>query len=123
MDAATDPDNISIKQNILTSIANKKADVELLERELSSLKSNIDTDKERFLRFALGFAQNMGSEFMKIAPEHRLRCKQILFPAGFYLDENNKVYTPEISPIYGLATTKKSAEALDYSHLVRVRRL
>lgn len=60
---------------------------------------------------------------MNIAPEHRLRCKKLLFPADFYLDENNKVYTPEISPIYGLATKKKDAEASIDSHLVRVKRL
>ena len=123
VEAVTDPDNASIKQDILDAIARKKDEVVQLDTELSSLKTNIDTDKERFLRFALGFAQNMGRDFMHIAPEHRLRCKQILFPAGFYLDENNKVYTPEISPIYGLAAKKKDAEASIDSHLVRVQGL
>ncbi|HWZ65256.1 MAG TPA: hypothetical protein VNX65_00490 [Patescibacteria group bacterium] len=120
VEAATDPSNIEIKQNILDSIAKKKDEIGNLEDELSKLKSTADTDKERFMRFALNFVNNMGSEFLTIAPEHRLRCKQLLFPAGFYLDADNRVYTPEISPIYGLATKKKDAEASINSHLVRV---
>lgn len=101
----------------------KKDEITDLEEYLRKLKNNSDEDKERFLNFALHYAKNMGSKFLELSPEHILRCKQILFPAGFYLDENNKVYTPEISPLYGLATKKKSAEALDNSHLVRVRGL
>lgn len=123
VEAATDPSNVDIKQNILDLITKKKSEVADLEDELAKTKHTADSDKERFMRFALNFVQNMGSEFLKIPPEHRLRCKQLLFPAGFYLDANDKVYTPQISPIYGLATTKKSAEALDYSLLVRVRGL
>jgi hypothetical protein len=123
VEAATDPSNLEIKQNILDSIAKKKDDIAELEDELSKIKHTADVDKERFMRFALSFVDNIGSEFLTIAPEHRLRCKQLLFPAGFYLDADNRVYTPEISPIYGLATTKKSPEGLDYSHLVRVRGL
>jgi hypothetical protein len=123
VEAATDPSNLDIKQNILDLITKKKTEVADLEDELAKTKHTADTDKERFMRFALNFVQNMGSEFLKIPPEHRLRCKQLLFPAGFYLDANDKVYTPEISPIYGLATTKKSPEGLDYSHLVRSYRI
>ncbi len=120
VEAATDPSNLAIKQNILDSIAKKKGEIDDLEGELSKLQSTADTDKERFLRFALNFVSNMGSEFLSIAPEHRLRCKQLLFPAGFYLDADNRVYTPEISPIYGLAGNKK-AQTLDVqAHLVRV---
>jgi hypothetical protein len=61
----------------------------------------------------------MGTSFLKIEKEDRLRCKQIVFPAGFYLSESNKVYTPEISPLYRLATNKKDAEASDLARLVQ----
>jgi hypothetical protein len=39
-----------------------------------------------------------------------MRCKQIVFPAGFYLDADNKVYTPEISHLIRLAAKKKDTE-------------
>jgi hypothetical protein len=94
-----------------------------LRGELSKLAGSAETDKERFLGFAFSFIDNMGSRFLEISPQNRDRCKLLLFPAGFYLDANNIVYTPEISPLYGLETKKKSTEVLENSHLVRVRGL
>lgn len=123
VEAVTEPANASIRQEILVSIGKKKEEVANLSDELDSLQSNADSDKEEFLKFAIEFVSNMGSKFLELSPENRLRCKQLLFPAGFSLDANNKVYTPEISTIYRLATKKKSAATLDNSHLVRVRRL
>ena len=50
-------------------------------------------------------------------------CKQILFPAGFCVSSDKKVYTPEISPIYRLARNKKDLPSAEKSLLVRVKRL
>ncbi len=47
-----------------------------------------------------------------------MRCKNIVFPAGFYIDAHNKVYTPEISVFYRLAAKKKDAEASEISQMV-----
>lgn len=123
VEAATDPSNAAIKENIIASIEKKKCNIAKLEEEVSKIKNGVDNDKDRFLRFALNFAENTGSRFLEVSAENRQRCKLILFPAGFYLDEKNKVYTPEISLLYGLMTTKKGAEAPNNSHLVRVKRL
>ena len=84
---------------------------------------SVDSDKERFLRYAFNFANNMGSQFLSISQENRLRCKQVIFPDGFYLDENNNVYTPEISPLISLQTNKKDAVASNKAHMVRVQGL
>jgi DNA invertase Pin-like site-specific DNA recombinase len=121
--AAIEPDNSLIKQEIFSNIAKSKSEIQVLEDELSKLTQKSDTDKEQFLRFAFDFANNMGSQFLQISKENRLRCKQIIFPAGFYLDANNKVYTPEISPLITLQTKKKDTEVSEISHLVRVKRL
>lgn len=123
VEAATDPSNAAIKENIIALVEKKRGNIAKLEEEASKIKNGVDNDRDRFLRFALNFAGNTGGRFLEISAENRQRCKLILFPAGFYLDEKNKVYTPEISLIYGLATTKKGAEAPNNSHLVRVRRL
>ena len=121
--AAIDPSNISIKQDILSSIENRKRTITELEDELSRLSESADSDRESFLNFAFDFIDNMSSRFLKISTENRLKCKQIVFPAGFYLDANNKVYTPDISPIYRLATIKKDLPKLEKSLLVRVQGL
>ena len=125
VDAIADPTNATIKDNLLASIASKKEEISDLQDQLDQLKSLADSDKDRFLNFAFDFIDNIGSHFfdLNVSQEHRVRCKLILFPAGFYLDAENKVYTPQVSPIYGLATNKKGAEAPSISHLVRVKGL
>ena len=46
-----------------------------------------------------------------------------MFPAGFYMSADKKVYTPEISHLITLAATKKDAEASELALMVRVRGL
>ncbi len=117
--AAIDPSNAVIRQEILANITKRKQEVVELEDQLSKLKYKSDNDRERFLKFAFIFVENMGSRFLEISPQNRLRCKQIVFPAGFYLDTNNKVYTPEISYLIRLAANKKDTEVSINSHLVQ----
>lgn len=123
VEAVTDPSNASIKDDILASIEKKKSDITKLEKRLEELKSDAEEDWEEFLRYAYGFVDNMGRKFLETSKENRLRCKQIVFPAGFYVDANKKVYTPEISPLITLAAKKKSTEVLKNSQMVRVRGL
>lgn len=125
VEAATDPSNASIKDEIMQSISKKKAEVIKLEDELEEIANYADTDRDRFLRFAFNFIENVGSKFLdpNLSYENRSRCKLILFPAGFCLNMENKVYTPQISPIYGLVSNKKDLPNLEKSLLVRVRRL
>lgn len=121
--AAIEPSNVAIKDEIMAIIAKNKDEIIKLEVELSLLQEKADSDKEQFLRFAYNFVDNMGSRFLEISHENRLRCKQIVFPAGFYLNASNKVYTPEISPLITLQVKKRDTEVSNKSHLVRVRRL
>ncbi len=123
VEAATDPSNAYIKSDILAAISKKKSEVAELEDQLSKAGSKADNDKERFLRFAFKFVDEMGGRFLEISPENRLRCKQIVFPAGFYLDAENRVYTPEISELIRLAGNKKDLPITEKSHLVRVQGL
>lgn len=120
VESALDPANMSIKDEILAAIQRKKDEISNLNEQLYELQQNADNDKQRFLSFAYDFIENMGRNFLDISPENRLRCKQLVFPGGFYLDKNNKVYTPEISPLITLATIKKDAEASEFTQLVRV---
>lgn len=125
VEAIADPANATIKDNLLASIASKKEEISDLQNQLDQLKGLADSDKDRFLSFAFDFIDNVGGHFfdLNVSQEHRVRCKLIMFPAGFYLSAENKVYTPQISPIYGVMAKKKSTEVLKDSHLVRVRGL
>ena len=121
--AAIDPSNASIKDEILASVSDNKALMSKLEDELSNLASRKEGDWESFLNFAIEFVNDMAAHFLTLSQESRLKCKQIIFPSGFRLDVDKKVYTPEISPLYRLLTNKKDAEAPQKSLMVRVRRL
>lgn len=123
VEAITDPANAVIKGDILAAISSKKAEISDLESQLDEVSKYAATDKERFMKFALNFIENLSTNFFDISQENRLRCKQLIFPGGFYINAQNKVYTPEISPLYTLQTKKKDAKASDNSHLVRVKRL
>lgn len=125
VEAATDPSNASIKDDILALIENKKAKLVKLEVDLDKRRNSLESDEQEFLTFALSFVSDIGSHILdeSISKDNRLRCKQLLFPEGIMIDKKNKVYTPEISPLYRLATKKKDAEASISSHLVRVRGL
>jgi DNA invertase Pin-like site-specific DNA recombinase len=118
VDAVTNPDYASVKAEIMSSLSKLKDNVSNLERQLDELTAQEQNDHEQFLRFAFDFINKLGSNFLDISYENRLRCKQILFPAGFRLAENGKVYTPEISPIYRLATTKKDLPETEKSFMV-----
>jgi DNA invertase Pin-like site-specific DNA recombinase len=123
--AAIEPSNAPIKAEIMNAIANEKQEVEQLKENLSKLRQNADGDQERFIEFALGFARSMGSRFLdpSLSQENRLKCKQIIFPGGFWINDNKKVYTPQISPLIRLASNKKDLPEIEKSSLVRVRRL
>ncbi len=121
--AAIDPSNVSIKPEIIAKIETMKVQLDDMAQELLSLTKKLDTDKELFITFALTYMSNMGENFLSISQENRDKCKQIIFPSGFYIDDNKNVYTPEISTLIRLATKKKDTEVSEKSHLVRVQGL
>lgn len=126
VEAVTDPKLASVRDDILDGIERKKEEVLELEKELSRIEASEEDDRNEFLKFAFQFIEDTGNNFLDpilVSHENRLRCKQILFPAGFCWDENKNVYTPEMSELYRLVTKKKSTEVLKDSHLVRVRGL
>lgn len=120
VEAATDPTNSSIKDDILSLIKRKKSEINTLEDRVDELTAASEDDRDQFLRFAFDFLDNMSTHFLVIPPENRLQCKDAIFPAGFYLDDNNKVYTPEKSELIRLATKINGSRTSNNSHLVRV---
>lgn len=122
----SNPSLADFRDDILASISKKKDEVAELQGQLTAMNSDAENDKAEFLEFAYEFIDNMGSNFLDpdlVSKENRLRCKNIVFPAGFYIDADNKVYTPEISELYRLATNKKDLSITDKSLLVHIYRI
>lgn len=124
-EAATDPSNAIIKEDILANIAKRKKESRAVEEELRKLTQRANDDHQRFLKYAYKFAADTSGKFLDplTSQENRLRFKQIAFPAGFRWDVKKNVYTPEISPLIRLAAKKKDTEVSKDSLLVRVQGL
>lgn len=80
-------------------------------------------DKATFLKFTLDYVDDLAVHFFELSREKQLECKQLVFPGGYWVDENKKVYTPEISEFYRLATNKKDLPETEKSSMVRVQGL
>ncbi|HUD07293.1 MAG TPA: recombinase family protein [Candidatus Saccharimonadales bacterium] len=121
VNAATDPKYSAIATDIMKLVEKKKTERSKLQEQLSNLTTTADEDNERFLDFAFDYLNDIGKNFFSpdVSLENRLRCKQAIFPAGFWVDKNRKVYTPEISYLYRLAEKKKDARASNNSLMVR----
>ena len=76
--------------------------------------ASLDSDKKSFVEFALSFVDKLGSSFTELPPAEAEKCKQIIFPEGFRIDQDKNVYTTYISPIYRLRVRKKSALAENF---------
>ena len=70
------------------------------------------------MRFALEFADNLGCQFFSLQPNQVKKCKLLLFPNGFIVNANKKVYIPKISPFYRYRTNKKGSEETDFANMV-----
>ena len=107
----------------MRKIENEKLRLAELEQQHEDYDRDDLAEKERFITFALEHAENMERHFIKLPKSRLLQCKQMLFPAGFWIDGNNKVYTPELSILTRLASNKKDSPETEKSFMVRVRRL
>ena len=125
VEAVTDPSNRTIREEILSAIEKKKQELADHEGQLYELNNKASENQVHFLRYAYSFVENIGEKFLEesVSKENRLRCKQLVFPAGFYVGDKNKVYTPEKSILITLLPKKKDAEASMNSRLVRVKGL
>lgn len=83
--------------------------------------SNVQGDLVGFVAFALEFTEQLQTKWWELSHESRLECKQLLFPEGFSVSRDKKVYTPKISPLYRLATIKKDLRIDRKSLLVELR--
>lgn len=110
IDPEHDPD---VKESI-KEVLNKSRDrANQLERMLNEVGETADLEREKFTRFALGFIDGLGIHFVTLSPINVEKCKQILFPDGFWMTPEKNVYTHQISPIYRYRNKKFSANSAE----------
>ena len=109
VDAVIDPRNADVADTLRERLNKEKESKTKAEQLLVQTKGSLRKGKQKFLDFALQFVDDLGANFFTLPLSEVERCKQIIFPDGFWVDENKKVYTPKISPLYRYRNTKKDA--------------
>lgn len=103
---------------------NFTAALNLVKSKMTEVEGNLNRAKDReqdfleFAAFALDVVNNWTRQWWELEHSDRQRCKQMLFPAGFALNQNKKVYTPEISIIYSGELTKTAPEEAEFTRMV-----
>lgn len=123
VDAIIDPKNEFIKDELANAIKRLKKDQQDNNDLIADLRNQNDNDLKEFLDFAFAFLDDKGKHFFELTEVDMKRCKQLVFPAEIYVDENKNVYTNEISAIFRGQNIEKDTEVSLKSNLVRVRRL
>lgn len=123
VDAAIDPSNAFIKEEIATSIKRLKKEQNENGALVIDLRNQNDNDLKEFLDFAFAFLDDKGKHFFELTEVDMKRCKQLVFPAEIYVDENKNVYTNEISAVFRGQNIEKDTEVSLKSKLVRVQGL
>ena len=58
----------------------------------------------------MSLVNKWSNEWWRLDLDVMERCKQVLFPAGFSMSRNKKVYTPQITLAYRYAESKTAPE-------------
>ncbi len=106
----TDPD---IKNSIKEVLNKSRDQADRLEKMLNEVGETANLEREEFTRFALEFIDNLGTHLISLSPDNAKKCKQILFPDGFWTVDAKNVYTRQISPIYRYRNKKFSANCAE----------
>ena len=115
--------NRTVYRQIEERIEEKTEQIERLEEKMHEIENRQNDNKQQFIDFALNFADNLGAHFFEIDLSLIKEFKLLLFPVGFFVNSENKVYTTIVSPFYRLRTTKKTSEDASLNLMVRVKRL
>lgn len=97
------------------------------DNELKRVRAEITTtrdvelESEDFVKFAMGFAENLKNNWWELSWDNRKRGEQILFNGKIYADNSAKVHTPALSSIYRLGTNKKDLGEVSLSNMVELR--
>ena len=97
-------------------------DIKQVEDELQTV-SSFEADFVDFIDFTIDTVENLRQRFWQLDAEHLGWCKQLLFPEGFSVSRDKKIYTPKISDFYRLAGTQKGPEGPLESNMVDDRGL
>ena len=74
-----------------------------------------------FVEFEISAVEGFRQKFWELDQEHQRWCKQLLFPEGFSVTREKKVYTRKISDFYRVNKNAPKDVSADFSRMVNLR--
>lgn len=105
--AATD--NETIKRAMVTAIESKEKEKLAVQADIKTY-SDVDNELEDFIAYSIDYTEGLKAKYWSLDWDRRKRCELLLFPDGFFVTRQKKVYTPSISPIYRYKDMKKEPQ-------------
>lgn len=102
--------NPTVIAELENKVEERVTEISDIEAKIEKIENSRNDDRERFLRFALAFADDLGNGFFNLQPNQAKKCELLLFPNGFFVDADKKVHIPKISPFYRYRSTKKASK-------------
>ena len=115
-----------ILKQVRGELAADRADLALdaLDEQISDIKEQLESistaekDFVDFVEFAISTVEGFRQKFWELDQEHQRWCKQLLFPEGFSVTREKKVYTPKISDFYRLNKNAPKDVSASFSNMV-----
>lgn len=112
--------NASFNEDVIRGVLdNIDKEINEVNDELASIQQ-IEKDFIEFVTFSIDFIENLRLKFWELDAENIAMCKQLLFPDGFSVSRDKKVYTPKISDIYRVMHKEKIPADADISYMAGV---
>jgi hypothetical protein len=109
--------NASFNEDVIRGVLdNIDKEISEVNSELESIQQ-IEKDFIEFVTFSIDFIENLRLKFWELDAENIAMCKQLLFPEGFSVSRDKKVYTPKISDIYRVIHKEKIPANADISSM------
>lgn len=109
-------DNETVKRAMVAAIENKEQEKLATQADIKA-HTDVDTELEDFIAYSIDYTENLKAKYWSLSWDRRKRCELLLYPDGFYVNRQKKVYTPKVSPIYrDAAKQKEPRKALELSY-------
>jgi DNA invertase Pin-like site-specific DNA recombinase len=95
-----------IKASIMDLIHEHEKSLIDIDKQVLSTKAT-DSQSADFVKFAMGFVQNIRDKWWEISFEDKKRGEQIIFNGQFYIDSSAKVHTPPFEPHFQIRNKQK----------------
>lgn len=102
-------DNETVKRALVAAIESKEQEKLAIQKDIQKY-SDVDSELEDFISYAINYTEELKAKYWKLDWDRRKRCELLLFPDGFFVTRQKKVYTPRVSSIYRDKTMKKEPQ-------------